>query len=261
MEGKGCEFFFSRAKENSPSVPKLAAFRRPTEGTMVRDGIIYAAILALLSFLAGSLGGWAWAAPEWVLAAFVLYFFRDPERAIPAAEGVVSPADGRIVELRQIEREGQRFWKISIFLSLFDVHVNRAPITGTVRSISYQPGRFLIASRPEASLQNEQNTITIEGERHRVTFKQIAGLLARRIVFRKKVGERVERGERVGLIKFGSRVDLFLPLELAPAVKVGDRVKAGSSMVAQPEIFTQQSFGPASPAVLETVPARPKAEE
>ncbi|MBI4459171.1 MAG: phosphatidylserine decarboxylase family protein [Acidobacteria bacterium] len=221
---------------------------------MVRDGIIYAIILALLGLLAARFSGWPWAAPLWVLAAFMLYFFRDPERAIPPGEGVVSPADGRIVEVRQVEREGQAFWKISIFLSLFDVHVNRAPIAGTIRNIAYQRGRFLIASRPEASLQNEQNTVTIEGERSTVTFKQIAGLVARRIVFWKKRGERVERGERVGLIRFGSRVDLLLPLELAPSVRVGEHVKAGSSILAQ------AIAAPRDSAVLETVPARPKAE-
>ena len=135
-----------------------------------------------------------------LLAVWVAYFFRDPERTVPAEDVVVSPADGKVVDVRQVDLDGQRTWKISIFLSLFDVHVNRAPVSGTIQGLRYQPGRFRIASRPEASLENEQNTVTIQGDRWTVTFRQIAGLLARRIVFRKKVGDRVERGERVGLI-------------------------------------------------------------
>ena len=202
---------------------------------MVRDGILYGSALVLLGILGGSLGGFAWAVPPLALAAFVLYFFRDPERAIPAGEVVVSPADGRVVGVQQVLWAGRPHWRVSIFLSLLDVHVNRAPVAGIIRDLSYTPGRFLMASRPEASVENEQNTVTIEGERFTVTFKQIAGVLARRIVFRKKIGDRVERGERVGLIKFGSRVDLFLPTDTPPLVRVGDRVKGGSSILARLE--------------------------
>ena len=202
---------------------------------MIRDGIFYGAALGLLAILAGALGGWPWAVPPLALAGFVLYFFRDPDRAIPSGDVVVSPADGRVVDLRQAEMGGRKQWRISIFLSLFDVHVNRAPLSGVIREVSYRPGRFRIASLPEASIENEQNLVTIEGDRLTVTFKQIAGLLARRIVFRKNVGDRVERGERVGLIKFGSRVDIFLPLESAPLVAMGDRVKGGSSILADLE--------------------------
>ena len=208
---------------------------------MVRDGYLYSSALIPLGILAAWLGGLPWAVPEWFLAGFVLYFFRDPERTVPAEDVVVSPADGKVVDVRQVDLDGQRTWKISIFLSLFDVHVNRAPVSGTIQGLRYQPGRFRIASRPEASLENEQNTVTIQGDRWTVTFRQIAGLLARRIVFRKKVGDRVERGERVGLIKFGSRVDVFLPREIPPLVQVGDRVKGGSSVLAHLKI-------PASPA-------------
>ena len=203
---------------------------------MVRDGFLYSSALILLGILAAWLGGLAWAVPEWLLAAFVLYFFRDPERPVPAGEVVVSPADGKVVDVRQLDFDGQKTWKVSIFLSLFDVHVNRAPVSGIIQDLRYQPGRFLIASRPQASLENEQNTVTIQGERLTVTFKQIAGLLARRIVFRKKVGDRVERGERVGLVKFGSRVDVFLPREIPPVVAVGDRVRGGSSILARLEL-------------------------
>jgi phosphatidylserine decarboxylase len=201
---------------------------------MVLDGILYGLSLIGLGVGAAYFGGIGWALPLWALAAFVLYFFRDPERVIPAGEGVVSPADGRVVDLRQIELDGQPYWKISIFLNIFNVHVNRAPVGGTIREQVYSPGRFLVASRPEASVQNEQNTVTIESAGETVVFKQIAGAVARRIVFRKKVGDHVERGERVGLIKFGSRVDLFLPLSLTPQISVGDRVSAGSSWIARP---------------------------
>jgi phosphatidylserine decarboxylase len=200
---------------------------------MVRDGFFYSFALVLLGLFAAYWGGPAWGAPAWFLAAFVLYFFRDPERTVPAGDVIVSPADGKVVDVRQVELDGRRAWKVSIFLSLFDVHVNRAPLSGTIRSLRYQPGRFLMAFRPEASVENEQNTVTIEGDRLTVTFKQIAGILARRIVFRKRIGDRVSLGERVGLIKFGSRVDVFLPLDVPPTVAVGDRVRGGASVLAR----------------------------
>jgi phosphatidylserine decarboxylase len=200
---------------------------------MVLDGILYALALGLMGTGAALWLGIAWAIPEWLLAGFMLYFFRDPERIIPTGEGIVSPADGRVVDLRRIELEGRPCWKISIFLNIFNVHVNRAPIAGVIRKQVYSRGKFLVASRPQASLENEQNTVTIEAERDTVVFKQIAGLVARRIIFTKKVGDRVERGERVGLIKFGSRVDLFLPLGYSPKVAVGDRVQGGSSWIAR----------------------------
>lgn len=201
---------------------------------MVLDGILYGVALIVMGSGAALWLGFGWATPLWVLAAFVLFFFRDPDRLIPAGEGIVSPADGRIVDLRQIEMDGRPWWKISIFLNIFDVHVNRAPLGGIISKQVYSAGKFLVASRSEASFANEQNTVTIEGECATVVFKQIAGLVARRIVFNKKVGDRVERGERVGLIKFGSRVDLFLPLGFTPQVAVGDRVKGGSSWIARP---------------------------
>jgi phosphatidylserine decarboxylase len=201
---------------------------------MVRDGIWYGSALLLLGAGAAYLGGPVWAVPEVALAAFVLYFFRDPERVIPSGDGVVSPADGRIVDLSKFQIEGRPVWKISIFLSIFNVHVNRAPVSGIVKKQVYTPGRFRIASQAEASVENEQNTVTLQQEGDSVVVKQIAGAIARRIVFSKKIGDRVERGERIGLIKFGSRVDLFLPLDYAPAVAVGDRVRGGSSWIARP---------------------------
>jgi phosphatidylserine decarboxylase len=168
-----------------------------------------------------------------------MYFFRDPERAVPAGAGVISPADGRVVDVSQSVIDGETFWKISVFLSVFNVHVNRAPVGGIIRSQRYTAGRFVVASRPEASTENEQNTVAIETRTHDsvptiIVFKQIAGLIARRIVFNKRVGDRVELGERVGLIKFGSRVDLFVPLTYTPTVATGDRVKGGLTWMAQP---------------------------
>ncbi len=198
---------------------------------MVLDGVLYAAGLTVLGAFAAYLGGAGWGAPVWALAAFALYFFRDPDRVIPAGEGAVSPADGRVVEMRAVEQDGQKMWKISIFLSIFDVHVNRSPIGGVIQGQVYRRGRFHVASRPAASVENEQNTVTIAGQRT-VVLKQIAGAVARRIVFTKKVGDRVQRGERIGLIKFGSRVDLLLPLDYAPRVALGQRVYGGSSILA-----------------------------
>jgi len=197
---------------------------------MVADGIYYAVALAagggIVSFLTRPIYG----LPMFLLAAFCLYFFRDPDREVPAGPVAVSPADGKIVSIHQ---ESPELTRISIFLSIFDVHVNRAPVSGAITDVSYRPGRFLVASREEASLENEQNAVTIEGETGRVVFKQIAGLIARRIVFSKKQGEAVRAGERVGLIKFGSRVDVFLGPAWEIQVAQGSRVKAGSSILAR----------------------------
>jgi phosphatidylserine decarboxylase len=168
-----------------------------------------------------------------LLAGFFLWFFRDPERAIPDAPGaVVSPADGKVTDVSPLTVAGVRRTRISIFLSVFDVHVNRSPIAGVIRDVRYQKGKFLNAMNAASAERNEQNVVTVEGSGHTVVFKQIAGLLARRIVFNKKVGDRVGRGERVGLIKFGSRVDVLLDASASPQVKSGDRVKGGASVLA-----------------------------
>lgn len=197
---------------------------------MVIDGIYYA-----LAFSAGGAAVWylarpGFAVPLFVLALFCLYFFRDPERAIPSGPVAVSPADGKIVDIRAQDSECAR---ISIFLNIFDVHVNRAPIAGSIARVEYKKGRFLVASREIASSENESNTVTVQGEETSVQFAQIAGLIARRIVFSKKVGDPVAQGERVGLIKFGSRVDVFLGPEWEIAVKRGERVAGGSSILAR----------------------------
>jgi len=168
-----------------------------------------------------------------LLAAFFLWFFRDPRRTIPSAPGlIVSPGDGVVTETVVIQTpEGPR-QRISIFLSVFNVHVNRAPIAGVLTSVRYQKGKYLNAMNPASADQNEQNIATVRGDGYEVTFKQIAGLLARRIVFNLKEGDTVERGQRVGLIKFGSRVDVILPTEAVLQVKVGQKVNGGSSILA-----------------------------
>jgi phosphatidylserine decarboxylase len=200
---------------------------------MVRDGYFYA--LALIA--AGVLVGWvarpAWALLPLLLALFFLWFFRDPERAIPDAAGaLVSPGDGKVTDVSFVTTSGEKQARISIFLSVFDVHVNRSPIAGVVREVRYQRGKFLNAMNQASAEQNEQNVVRVEGDGQVVVFKQIAGLLARRIVFHPKVGDRLERGQRVGLIKFGSRVDVLFDADAALQVKVGDRVRGGASVLA-----------------------------
>src|SRR5579864_8090063 len=200
---------------------------------MVRDGYYYGFVMLASAVLVGWLTSPGWAIIPVLLAAFFLWFFRDPERTIPADPGaVVSPADGKVTDVSTVTVDGQRFKRISIFLSVVDVHVNRSPVSGVIRGIHYQKGKFLNAMNPACADCNEQNTITLDGEGHAVIFKQIAGLLARRIVFTKKIGDTVRRGERVGLIKFGSRTDVLLEPAAEIEVIVGDRVKGGSSIVA-----------------------------
>jgi phosphatidylserine decarboxylase len=205
---------------------------------MVRDGYIYALVLLVVSILCDSFTGGPWLgfAPL-LLAAFFLWFFRDPQRAIPIGKGlIVSPGDGLVTETASINTpEGTR-QRISIFLSVFDVHVNRAPIAGTVSRVHYQKGKFLNAMNPDSAERNEQSVVTLRGQGEdagfEITFKQIAGLLARRIVCRCTEGQTVSRGERVGLIKFGSRVDVVLPADAQLRVKVGERVRGGASVLA-----------------------------
>jgi phosphatidylserine decarboxylase len=167
-----------------------------------------------------------------LLALLVLNFFRDPERLIPAEPGaIVSPADGRIVQIVVESHDERPVRRVSIFMSPLDVHVNRSPIDGVVRDVSYRKGAFHVASQSRASIENEQNVFTVEGEQGTIVVRQIAGLLARRIVFWKRPGDRLARGERVGLIKFGSRVDVLLDPEVELKVKVGDHIRAGSDVL------------------------------
>ena len=197
---------------------------------MVLDGIYYALALTAGGAVVAYVTRPLYALPLLIVALFCLYFFRDPNRSIPSGPVAVSPADGKVVALKA---ESAGITRISIFLNIFDVHVNRTPIPGKITSVSYHKGQFLVASKEEASSQNEQNTVTVEGDGTRIVFKQIAGLIARRIVFNKKVGDTVAAGERVGMIKFGSRVDVELGPEWEILVKPGMRVAGGSSVIAR----------------------------
>ncbi len=200
---------------------------------MVRDGYYYALPLIAAGILLGWLTRPAWAVVPFLLAFFFLWFFRDPERLIPADPGaVVSPGDGRVTDVVTVKVGNEEQLRISIFLNVFNVHVNRSPIAGVIREVIYQRGKYLNAMNITSAELNEQNIVTVEGDGQKVQFKQIAGLLARRIVFYPKVGDRLERGQRVGLIKFGSRVDVLMNASARANVKVGDHVKGGETVVA-----------------------------
>jgi phosphatidylserine decarboxylase len=201
---------------------------------MVRDGIYYALALVAVAVLIG-----IWATPllallPLLLAVFFLWFFRDPERVIPSTLGaVVSPADGKITGVSTIQVKGEPRTSISIFLNVFNVHVNRSPAAGVITAVEYRRGKYLNAMNPASAEFNEQNICTLRTEDGcDIVFKQIAGLLARRIVFSRKVGDRLARGERIGLIKFGSRCDVILPTSAKVVVRVGNIVKGGSSTLA-----------------------------
>ncbi|HSQ78424.1 MAG TPA: phosphatidylserine decarboxylase family protein [Nitrospirota bacterium] len=194
--------------------------------------IVPLAVVTVLCFLLG------WKYPAWVLLVltlFVLFFFRDPERRVPAGKDlVVSPADGRVIVIKDVFEPTylkQDVKQISIFLSVFNVHVNRAPVEGAVEVVKYNPGKFHVASVDKASLDNEQTAMVIASGKHKILVKQIAGLIARRIVCYAKPGDAIRQGERYGLIRFGSRVDLFLPKETELRVKVGDRIKGARDIV------------------------------
>jgi phosphatidylserine decarboxylase len=200
---------------------------------MVRDGYYYAAFLVAAAVLIGWLTHPIWVVIPILLAAFFLWFFRDPERVIPHEPGaVVSPADGKVTELAPITISDERKTRISIFLNVFNVHVNRSPISGVIRDVHYQRGKFLNAMDKVSAELNEQNVVTVDVDGQTLIFKQIAGLLARRIVFNPKVGDRLERGERVGLMKFGSRMDVIFDASARVNVKVGDHVKGGVTVLA-----------------------------
>jgi phosphatidylserine decarboxylase len=215
---------------------------------MVRDGYYYGLALIAAGILLGWLTRPAWAILPILLACFFLWFFRDPERAIPQEpDALVSPADGKVTDISTVVVGQEKRLRVSIFLSVIDVHVNRSPIGGVVRDIRYQHGKFLDARSPDCAELNEQNIVAVEGDGQTVVFKQIAGLLARRIVFHPKVGDRLIRGQRVGLIKFGSRTDVLFDAGARVNVKVGDRVKGGASIVAYlPPLPTLTAAGNAS---------------
>lgn len=203
--------------------------------SIAREGWLYIVVLAGAGGLLLALRFTPAGAALVGLGLFTAFFFRDPERAIPSDPRlIVSPADGRIVKVvaaPDTHPIGPGATQVSIFLSIFNVHINRSPIAGRIEKTEYTKGEFLPAFDDKASLRNEQNAVTLVDGEERLMFKQIAGLIARRIVFRKRPGDTVARGERVGLIKFGSRTDIFLPRGVEIAVKVGDRVQGGSSVI------------------------------
>src|SRR5258706_1484716 len=213
---------------------------------MVRDGYFYGLGSIVAAVLLGWLTAWLYyALPVLLLGAFCLWFFRDPDRHIPQTPGaVVSPADGKVTDV-SVVTSGQGSWnRVSSFLNVFNVHVNRSPIAGVIRDVRYQRGKFLNAMAANSAEENEQNIVTVEEEGHTINFKHIAGLIGGRIIFTRKVGDIVARGERVGLIKFGSRVDVLLDRNANLQVKVGDRVMGGESVLALLQV------APAAEAIL-----------
>ena len=213
---------------------------------MVRDGFFYGlALLVVAGVVWYSTHYWWLALVPVFLAVFFLWFFRDPNRKIPTGPGVVvSPGDGKVEEAEWIETTAGNRVRVTIFLNVFDVHVNRVPVGGIVTLVEHRAGQFLNAMKAESAVLNEQTMITIDTGTYSVSFKQIAGLLARRIICNLRVGEKVERGQRMGLIKFGSRVDVLLPAETEMRVKAGDRVKGGSSILGViPPIISTERIG------------------
>lgn len=209
---------------------------------MVRDGIYYALGMAVVALFLWWLTVPALSIIPILLGIFFLWFFRDPQREIPSQPGViVSPADGKVTHVAPTQLSGKPCIRISIFLNVFNVHVNRSPISGVIKEVIYQRGKFGNAMDAASAEANEQSVITLEGEGMTLVLKQIAGLLARRIVFNHKAGETLTRGQRVGLIKFGSRTDVILPAAADVIVKVGDHVKGGSSILARAGVLQEVS--------------------
>lgn len=204
---------------------------------MVRDGIYYAlGLLAVAVVLAWLAGPW-YVVPPLLLAAFFLWFFRDPERRVPQEPGlIVAPADGKVTDVSTISVDGKTRHRISIFLNVFDVHVNRSPIAGVVREVEYRKGLFKNAMGNLSAEHNEQNIVTVEGEGQALVFKQIAGLLARRIVFTPKIGDTVSRGQRIGMMKFSSRMDVVMDGSVAVAVRIGDRTVGGVTVIGRAQL-------------------------
>ena len=201
---------------------------------MVKEGYYFGVPPLLLGGGCFFLHWYAAAAVLVFLALFIFSFFRDPERAIPSDPGaVVSPGDGRVVVVTEEENAGRPGSRISIFLAVWNVHVNRSPAAGIITKMEYRPGKFLAAMRERASAENEQNVFTLSTDAGEMVFKQIAGLIARRVVSWKKLGDRVARGERIGLVRFGSRVDVWVPKEAEILVKLGQNVKGGASVLAR----------------------------
>jgi phosphatidylserine decarboxylase len=202
---------------------------------MVKEGIPFIVLFAVPAAVFLALGWWIAAAVCLLLAAFMAFFFRDPDRSCPVDDRIIiSPADGRVVVVAPVEPSAADSpTQISIFLSPMDVHINRSPIAGEIVEVVYKPGAFHVASRDIASVENEQNIVTVRGRYVTIVFRQIAGVLARRVVFWKKVGDRVALGERIGLMKFSSRMDVIVPNYAEVLVRRGDRVTGGVSVLAR----------------------------
>jgi phosphatidylserine decarboxylase len=200
---------------------------------MAKEGIPFVICFLVPALILVALGWWIAAALCLMLAAFMAFFFRDPDRDSPVDNRiVVSPADGRVVIAARVDRRAEDSpTQISIFLSPLDVHINRSPIAGEIIDVVYKPGAFHVASREIASVENEQNIVTMRGEKLTIVFRQIAGVLARRIVLWKKKGDRVALGERIGLMKFSSRMDVIMPVEVDVLVRKGDRVVGGVTVL------------------------------
>jgi phosphatidylserine decarboxylase len=202
-----------------------------------REGWPFIAGSVAIATLVGMIAGWIWSIPFWIIALFVLQFFRDPPRVVPKkANAVLSPADGRIVAVENtqdpyLKRDAI---KVSVFMNVFNVHSNRSPVDGKVYNEWYFPGKFINASLPKASLENERNALWIKTDNDLdITCVQIAGLIAKRIVCHTKIGEHLVRGQRFGFIRFGSRVDVYLPLNTEVKVNIGDKVHATLTILAE----------------------------
>ena len=203
---------------------------------IAKEGLPFLIPMVLLTVILGIMGWNVWMSLGILLSLFIAYFFRNPRRKIPSLQNIIlSPADGRIVHVGECEEDRflkEKALKVSIFMSLFDVHLNRSPVSGKVLQMDYLPGRFLVANVEKSSLLNEQNAVILETEdRFRILLVQIAGFVARRIVCYAKTGDLLRKGEIFGLIRFGSRVDLYLPPEVKPIVRVGQHVKGGESII------------------------------
>ncbi len=214
--------------------PKLTDYPHPI---IAREGWPFLAGAVAASVLATLFGGWLWALPLWLISVFVLQFFRDPARSAPQGDKLVlAPADGRIVAVEHtldpyLNREAQ---KVSVFMNVFNVHSNRSPIQGVVTGVQYFPGKFVNADLDKASSENERNAVMLKtSDGQELTFVQVAGLIARRILCYVKPGETLQPGQRYGFIRFGSRVDVYLPLTAAIKVTLGDRVRAGETVLAE----------------------------
>jgi phosphatidylserine decarboxylase len=204
---------------------------------LAREGWPFIAGALLLAILAWLFAGFLWSLPLWLVALFVIQFFRDPAREVPTlASAVLSPADGRIVKVERAQdvHTQRETLLISVFMNVFNVHSNRSPVDGTVESVNYSRGSFINADLDKASTENERNAMVMRlGSGERVTVVQVAGLIARRILCYVKAGDRLARGQRYGFIRFGSRVDVYLPVSARPRVAVGDIVHATSTVLAE----------------------------